>query len=155
MTPPSSTRSGTDKSEVLTALNELFAEEVEAAIRYIHLAATVKGLDRATVRQTLVDGIRETLEHAQTIAEKVVQLGGTPRLKIRLELDGGLVSGAEAIRTALAFEQAALDAYKDLLEKTDDDDVVLEEFVRAQIATESEHVASLYLLLDDRPEVDS
>ena len=54
----------------------------------------------------------------------------------------------EAIRTALAFEQAALDGYKELLESAAGD-VVLEEFARAQIATESEHVSALYLLLDE------
>ncbi len=145
MTPESGS---SQREEVLRRLNELFAEETEAAVRYLYLAATVKGLDRATVRATLLEGIRETLEHAQTIAEKVIQLGGTPKLRIRVEVDDGLTTGRDAIRTALAFEQAALDGYKELLDLAGDD-VVLEEFARAQIATESEHVSSLYLLLDE------
>ncbi len=139
--------SNTNRQEIQQRLNELFAEEVEAALRYLHLAATVKGLDRVTVRKTLLDGIAETLEHAQKIAEKVIQLGGTPKLKLNVELNDGLTTGADAIRTALAFEQAALDGYKELLEMSGED-VALEEFVRAQIATESEHVSQLYLLLD-------
>ncbi len=144
MTPTSATR----RDEILQSLNGLFAEEVEAAIRYLYLAATVKGIDRAVLRKTLMEGIDETLEHAQTIAEKIIQLGGKPKLKVRAELEDGLVSGRDAIRTALAFEQAALDAYRELLDKVEDD-VALEEFVRAQIATESEHVSQLYMLLDE------
>ena len=138
----------TNVAEVLRRLNELYAEETEAAVRYLHLASTVKGLDRAAVKQTMLDGHVETLEHAQRIAEKIIQLGGKPNLKVRLDLDGSLISGADAIRTALAFEQAALDAYKELLELAGND-VVLQEFVRAQIALESQHVSSLYLLLDN------
>jgi len=134
-------------NEIIRHLNELFAEEVEAAVRYLHLAVTVKGLDRLLVRGTLLESMQETLDHAQTIAEKIIQLGGVPRAKLQVELPSEMLSGAEAIRTALAFEQAALDGYRELLEKAGND-VVLEEFVRAQIATESEHVSQLYLLLD-------
>jgi bacterioferritin len=133
--------------DIIRNLNELFAEEVEAAMRYLHLAATLKGLDRLIVRETLLQSMQETLEHAQTIAAKIIQLGGVPRAKLQLELPAEMQSASEAIRTALAFEQAALDGYRELLEKAGND-VVLEEFVRAQIAIESEHVSQLYLLLD-------
>jgi len=36
-------------------LNDLFAEEIEAAIRYLHLAVTVKGLDRLLVQKVLLE----------------------------------------------------------------------------------------------------
>ena len=137
------------REESLKRLNELFAEELEAAIRYLHLAATVKGLDRLLVRDTLLSNMNETLDHAQTIAEKMVHLGGAPGLDLKLRISPEKTSGADAIRTALAFEQAALDAYREFLDSIkDQDDVVLEEFLRAQVAPESEHVAELYGLLE-------
>jgi bacterioferritin len=129
-------------------LNDLFAEEIEAAIRYLHLAVTVKGLDRLLVQKVLLENMRETLEHAQTIANKIVQLGGVPSLDLRLKLAPRKSSGAEAIRTAIAFEQAALDAYRELLDKIRGD-VPLEEFVRAQVDLESQHVAELSLLVEE------
>jgi len=137
-----------EREEIIRSLNGLFAEEVEAAIRYLHLAVTLKGLDRLIVRKTLLDSMQETLEHAQTIADKIIQLGGAPQARLQMELPGEMQSGVDAIRTALAFEQAALDGYRELLDKAGGD-IVLEEFVRAQIATESEHVSSLVLLQDD------
>ena len=137
------------EKRILNQLNELFAEEIEAALRYLHLAVTIQGLDRLLVRQTLLESMTETLDHAQTIAGKIVQLGGVPSLNLKVQLPAEMTSGAEAIRTALAFEQAALDGYRELLEHVGGD-VVLEEFARAQIATESEHVAGLYLLLENR-----
>ena len=134
--------------ENIQHLNELFAEELEAGIRYLHLAVTVKGLDRLVVQQTLLKGMQETFEHAQTIAERIMQMGGVPSLDLKLSVPAQKVSGAEAIRTAIAFEQAALDSYRELCDKIQDD-VALEEFVRAQVGVESQHVAELSLLVEE------
>ena len=138
------------RADALGRLNELYAEEIEAAVRYLHLAVTLKGLDRLLVRKILLENLEETLEHAQQVAEKIVQLGETPTLNIRVSLPPEKASGADALRTALVFERAALEAYRELLEAVEGgDDLVLEEFARAQIALESEHVAELELLLED------
>lgn len=134
--------------ENIEALNGLFAEEIEAAIRYLVLSVSVKGLDRLLVRQVLLENMQETLEHAQTIANKIVQHGSLPSVDLRLNLPPQKTSGAEAIRTALAFEQAALDAYRELLDRIEDD-LPLEEFIRAQVDLESQHVAELSLLLEE------
>ena len=138
-----------EHEEALRTLNEIFAEEVEAAIRYLHLAVTVKGLDRLVVQKTLLDGVKETIQHAQVVAEKLIQSGGLPKLELRLDIPGELSTGREAIRTALEFEEAALDGYRDLLESVRGKDTNLEEFARAQIAVESHHVADLMLLLKE------
>ena len=136
------------REDVMKRLDELFAEEIEAAIRYLHLAATVKGLHRLTVREVLFENMKETLEHAQLIADKILQLGGVPSLHLKLNLTAEKTSGPEAIQTALIFEKAALEAYRELLDHVTDD-VCLEEFVRAQVALESDHVAQLELLVED------
>ena len=136
------------KQDTVVRLNELFAEEVEASIRYLHLALTVKGLDRLVVRDTLFENMKETTEHAQMIADKILQLGGVPSLDLKLTLAPEKTTGSEAIRTALTFEKAALEAYSELLEQLSGD-VPLEEFIRSQVALESEHVAQLELLLED------
>ena len=75
--------------------------------------------------------------------------GGVPRLDLKLSLAPEKTTGPEAIRIALTVEQAALDAYRELLEQVGGSDVILEEFLRAQVALESEHVAQLELLLED------
>lgn len=140
------------KDEVVRRLNELFAEEVEAAIRYLHLAVTVTGLERLVVRKTLLENMQETLEHAQTLGERLLHLGAAPALDLRLSIPGERSRATDAIRTAKEFEQAALDAYRELLEQVAGSpgaDVPLEEFLREQVALESQHVAELDLLLED------
>jgi len=77
-------------------------------------------------------------------------VGGVPQPKINLELTGDKCTGIEALQTALLFEQAALDAYKDFLDTVEGSgDVILEEFARQQVAIESEHVSELQMLLGE------
>ena len=134
--------------ETIQTLNEIFAEEVEAALRYLHLAVTIKGIDRITLQKPLLEGMEETMEHARVVAEKILEIGGVPSLDIRIQLAGEMTTGADAIRTAVEFEQGALDAYRDLMEGAAGD-VPMEEFARAQVALESEHLARFRLLLED------
>lgn len=135
----------TDES-LISELNRLYAEEVEAAIRYMHLSAAVRGLDRLLVERVLKEGLEETTQHAEIIAQKIRALGHVPKLEIQVCCPANPISGREALRQALTFEEAALEAYQDVLRRVDGD-VPLEEFIRSQIAIESEHVAQLKELL--------
>ncbi|MEM7262822.1 MAG: ferritin-like domain-containing protein [Planctomycetota bacterium] len=138
------------QQENLQRLNELMAEELEAGLRYFHLAATVRGMDRLLVKDILLENMKETFDHARMIAEKILQLGEVPTVDIKIKLAPEKTNAQEALRTAVTVERAALDAYRELLEKVEGEgDIVLEEFARAQIALESEHVSELELLLED------
>jgi bacterioferritin len=132
--------------EIVNELNRVFAEEIEAATRYLHLSAAVRGMDRLLVEKVLKDGVEETIQHAEIIARKIRSLGHVPRLEIRVSCPAEPLTAREALRQALTFEEAALECYQDLLRKVEGD-VALEEFVRSQIAAESEHVAQIRELL--------
>lgn len=132
--------------EVVHELNRVFAEEVEAATRYLHLTAAVRGMDRLLVESVLKEGVQETIQHAEVIAQKIRSLGFVPKLDIKVSCPSDPLTGREALRQALTFEEAALDCYQDLLRKVEGD-IPLEEFVRSQISLESEHVAQLKELL--------
>ena len=133
--------------EVGAELNQAFAEEVEAATRYLHLCNAVRGLDRVRVVPVLKEAFRETIEHAEIIARKIRALGYVPRLNIQVSCPSEPLSATEALQQALTFEEAALSCYQDLLKKVEGD-VPREEFVRSQIAIESDHVAQIRELLD-------
>jgi bacterioferritin (cytochrome b1) len=132
--------------EIIQELNRLFAEEVEAALRYMHLSNAVRGLDYLLVEPVLKRGFEETIQHAEVIAHKIRALGAVPNLTLSVSLEPRTLGGKEALETALTFEEAALEAYQDCLRRIEGD-VALEEFIRSQIATESEHVADLKQLL--------
>lgn len=132
--------------EITHELNRIFAEEVEAAIRYLHLANAVRGVERLIVEPKLRSGFEETIRHAQVIARKIREFGAIPALCVNVSLPPESIDAQEAFELALTFEEAALEAYQDLLRRVKDD-VPLEEFIRSQIAVESEHVAELKQLL--------
>lgn len=139
---------GLTRVEIIQELNHIFAEETEAAARYLHLASSVRGLDRMLVDKVLNEGLTETIRHAQIIAQKIRALGAVPQLEISVSCPPQPLTAREALRQALTFEEAALECYQDLLRKVEGD-VPLEEFARSQIAVESEHVAQLRELLAD------
>lgn len=134
------------RDEVIHELNRLFAEEIEAALRYLHLSNAVRGLDHVVVEPILKKGYQETIEHAEVIARKIRAMGAVPNLDLNISLEPRSLEGKEALELALTFEEAALEAYQDCLRKIDGD-VPLEEFIRSQIVVESEHVAELKQLL--------
>jgi bacterioferritin len=134
--------------EIVQELHRLFAEEVEAAIRYLHLASAVRGVERLIVEPKLRENFQETIQHAEIIARKIRELGSVPRLELHISLPAERIGAKEAFELALTFEEAALEAYQDLLRRVEGD-VPLEEFVRGQIAIEAEHVAELKQLLAD------
>lgn len=135
------------KSELVEELNRLMAEEAEAFLRYFQLRYRLRGADRLVAENFLNQAMDETLEHAQEIAGKIRSLGHTPKLEINLSLGGGPINLQEALAEALEFEQQALDAYRDFLPRVSGDPT-LEDFIRKQIAVESEHVQEISMFLE-------
>ncbi len=134
------------KADLVQELNRLFAEEVEAALRYLHLSHAVRGINHLLVGPLLKRGFQETIEHAEVIAHKIRELGAVPRLDVNLSLQPQALDAKEVLELALTFEEAALEAYQDTLRRVEGD-IPLEEFIRSQIVVESEHVAELKQLL--------
>ena len=135
------------KAEIVDELNRLMAEEAEAFLRYFQLRYRLRGTDRLAAESFFDKAMEETLEQAQEIAGKIRSLGQTPKLEVKLSLSGGPIRLQEALSEALEFEQQALDAYKDFLPRVAGD-TMLEDFIRKQIAIETEHVQEIAMLLE-------
>jgi len=135
------------KAEVVEELNRLMAEEAEAFLRYFHLRYRLRGTERLAAEPFFDTALRETLEHAEAIAKKIRALGETPQLEIRLSLGGGRLRLQEALAEALEFERQALEAYMEFLPRVVGDPL-LEDFIRQQIAVETEHVQDIAMLLE-------
>src|SRR5262245_27709141 len=124
--------------DIVDELNRLMAEETEACLRYFQLRYRLRGIDRQAAEEFFENGVKETLEHAEAIANQIRALGHIPRLRIELSLGGGPIRFQDALAEALDVEQQALDAYKDVLPR-----VLghrgLEDFIRRRIDSEPEH----------------
>ena len=131
-----------DRGDVVEDLNRLMAEEAEACLRYFQMRFRLRGRGRAAAEKFFEEALKETLEHADAIAQRIRSLGHIPTLNIHLSLSGGPMRPEEALAEALDVEQQALDAYKDFLPRVTGNPV-LEDFIRKQIEVETEHVQEI------------
>jgi bacterioferritin (cytochrome b1) len=131
-----------DRHELVEELNRLMAEETEACLRYFQMRFRLREKDYAAAQPFFEDAIKETLEHATTIAEQIRSLGHIPTLRVKLSLGGATIGLDSALAEALDVEQQALEAYKDLLPRVAGDPV-LEPFIRRQVEIETEHVEEI------------
>lgn len=131
---------------IIDDLNRLMAEELEAGLRYFQMRFRLNDADRLAANDFFDKALAETFEHADAIARRIRAFGQVPRVRVQLTSTSGPVGLAEALAEMLEVEQQALDAYKDLLPAVSGD-AALEEFLRKQIAVETEHVNEIKLML--------
>jgi bacterioferritin (cytochrome b1) len=135
-----------DRGDVVEDLNRLMAEETEASLRYFQMRFRLHGSGRASAERFFEEALKETLEHAEAIAQQIRSLGHIPTLNVRLSLSGGPIRPEEALAEALEVEQQALAAYEEFLPRVADHPA-LERFIRKQIEVETEHVQEILELV--------
>ncbi len=69
---------GADRETVLKLLNDSLATEFVCVLRYKRHYFMAKGIHSETVAQEFLEHATEEQEHADTLAERIVQLGGAP-----------------------------------------------------------------------------
>src|SRR6185436_15896649 len=112
-----------DRHELVEELNRLMAEETEACLRYFQMRFRLREKDFAAAQAFFEDAIKETMDHATTIAEQIRSLGHIPTLRVKLSLGGSTIRLEDALAEALDVEQQALEAYKDLLPRVAGDPI--------------------------------
>ena len=70
----------TDLNELIRTLNEAYAEEWLAYYQYWLGAIVAAGQMRTSIVEEFEEHAKEELEHADMLAERIIQLGGTPVL---------------------------------------------------------------------------
>jgi bacterioferritin len=148
---------GTDVDNLIEMLNAALADEWLAYYQYWVGAKVAKGPMRGTVAAELVEHATEELGHAELLAERILQLGGTPLLSPEdwYEVTG---CGYEApedpyvevlLEQNIKGEQCAIEAYQQLVELTKDADPVTYEIVLSILADEIKHEEDLQAIAED------
>ena len=148
---------GMDVDHLIEVLNKALADEWLAYYQYWVGAKVAKGPMRGAVTAELVQHATEELGHAELLANRILQLGGTPLLKPAdwYEMTN---CGYEApedpyvevlLEQNIKGEQCAIGAYQQLVELTKDTDPVTYEMALAIMADEIEHEEDLQALAED------
>lgn len=135
------------KQAAIDALNRIMELELAGVVRYTHYALMIYGFNRIPIVSWLKGNATESLDHAHKAGELVTLLGGHPSLKIGALLETEQHDTGDILRESLRHEQAALNAYYDLLEITSGSSVLLEEYAREMIVQEELHLDEVNKML--------
>jgi len=132
---------GTDR--IVATLNKILELELAGVVRYLHYSFMIFGHNRIPIVAWLRDQAKEGEAHAVKAGEHITSLGGHPSLKIGTLLETHKHNVDEILREALEHEKEGLVEYRKLLGMVAGNNIMLEEYARAQIAAEEEHLADI------------
>ncbi len=144
-----------DREKVLQLLNEALATELVCVLRYRHDYFMARGLKAKVAAAEFLEHANEELGHADSLCERIVQLGGEPDLnpetltaRSHAEYRLGKTL-AEMIRENLVAERIAIESYREMAMYLGEDDPTTRRLLESILATEEEHADDLADLLQD------
>ena len=148
---------GVDINEVIRLLNKAYADEWLAYYQYFIEAKVVKGIMKDAAIVELTEHANDELRHANMVADRIIQLGGTPLLHPKEwfeQTNCGYDAPTEQdvlkiLEDAIKGEQCAISVYSQIAELTHNKDIVTYDIVSQILADEVEHEEDLQSLHDD------
>ena len=119
---------GADRETVLKLLNDSLATEIVCTLRYKRHYFMAKGIHSEAVAQEFLEHANEEQEHADTLAERIVQLGGEPDFSpdtLTARSHAGYDTSADLkdmIRSNLVAERIAVESYRQMIQLIGDQD---------------------------------
>lgn len=132
-----------DGETVVRTLNQILELELAGFVRYLHYSFMIFGHNRIPIVAWLRAQANESQAHATLAGEHITNLGGHPSLKIGALLETHKHNVDEILSEALEHEHEGLEEYRKLLAMVAGTSIMLEEYARAQIAAEEEHLAEI------------
>lgn len=148
---------GVDINEIITRLNKAYADEWLAYYQYFIEGKVIKGIMKDAAIAELQQHATDELRHANMVADRILQLGGTPLLNPKdwfTHTNCGYEEPnnfdvVNILEDAIKGEQCAISVYSELAEMTKDKDIVTYDIVSEILADEVEHEEDLQALHDD------
>ena len=148
---------GLDPKLVCKVLNEALATEIVCVLRYKVHYFMAAGIHSESVKSEFQEHATEEQEHADRIAERIVQLGGDPDFNPAI-----LVSRSHSqydasknlrdmLREDLVAERIAIESYREIVQWLGDKDSTTRKMMEEILATEEEHADDIVSLLEGLP----
>jgi bacterioferritin len=143
-----------DKEVVIKLLNEALATEWVCVLRYYRHYFMASGMLADAVKGEFLEHAQQEQEHANKIAERIVQLGGEPDLnpdtltaRSHAEYKEGQ-NLREMVTEDLIAERIAIDSYREMIGYIGDKDTTTKRILESILAQEEEHADEFSDLLD-------
>src|SRR5437667_3411822 len=143
-----------DRTKVITVLNEVLATELVCVLRYKRHYFTASGIHAQPVAAEFLQHATEEQGHADLVAQRIVQLGGSPNFNPE-----GLATRSHAqydesealtdmIREDLIAERVAIESYAEIIRWLGNDDPTTRSMIEGILKMEEEHADDLRTLLE-------
>ncbi len=144
-----------DRETVIKLLNEALATEIVCVLRYKRHYFMAQGIHSDPIAQEFLQHANEEQGHADAIAGRIVQLGGSPNFS-----PDGLLSRSHSeyvegqtlvdmIKEDLIAERVAIDSYTEMIRFIGDNDITTRRMLETILAVEEEHADDLASFLED------
>jgi len=144
-----------DRDTVIKLLNEALATEIVCVLRYKRHYFMAQGIHSDPIASEFLVHANEEQGHADQLAGRIVQLGGSPNFSPE-----GLLSRSHSeyvegqnlldmIREDLVAERVAIDSYTEMIRYVGDNDVTTRRMLESILAVEEEHADDLVSFLAD------
>ncbi len=128
--------------KLIAAMNDALNREISTTVRYLVQSAKIQGIQNEPLREMYRREITDELGHAQYLADKIVMLGGTP--KVDPDLAAPPDDVAKMIQKDLDAEKDDVKNYQRLAKMADEaGDIELKLKMEDQAADESRHAQEL------------
>lgn len=148
---------GIEIDELINLLNRAYADEWLAYYQYYIESKVIKGIMKDAAIAELNQHAADELRHAGLIADRIIQLGGTPILHPK-EWFEKTNCGYDApkdfdvlkiLEDAIKGEQCAIGVYSKIVDLTQGKDIVTYDIASQILADEVEHEEDLVSLQED------
>ena len=148
---------GVEISEVIKLLNKAYADEWLAYYQYFIQAKVIKGIMKDAAIAELEQHANDELRHANMVADRILQLGGTPLLNPKewfTQTNCGYEEPKDfdvvsLLEDSIKGEQCAISTYANIADVVKDKDIITYNIVSEILADEVEHEEDLQALHDD------
>ena len=144
-----------NRETVIKLLNEALATEIVCVLRYKRHYFMAQGIHADPIASEFLTHANEEQGHADQIAARIVQLGGSPNFS-----PDGLVARSHSeyvegdslldmIKEDLVAERVAIDSYTEMIRYIGDNDITTRRMLESILAVEEEHADDLSSFLSD------
>jgi bacterioferritin len=144
-----------DRNTVIKLLNEALATEIVCVLRYRRHYFMAQGIHADPIAQEFLTHANEEQGHADQIAGRIVQLGGSPDFSpegLLTRSHSEYVAGEtllDMIKEDLVAERVAIDSYTEMIRYVGDNDITTRRMLEEILAVEEEHADDLASFLAD------
>jgi bacterioferritin len=144
-----------DRTVVLRLLNEALATELVCVLRYRRHYFMATGLLAEAIKDEFLRHSQEEQQHADQLAERIVQLGGQPNFSPQGMIDRShseYIDGetlADRVEEDLIAERIAIESYREIIQYIGEKDTTTRRLFESILAVEEQHAEELARMRED------